>query len=138
MDKPSSGKDPDPGREGGSDERPVPPHELSDSELLSECRIDTFRAGGKGGQHQNKAETGVRITHLPTGTTAVARDSRSQATNRARALDRLRSKLTARARVAPPRRPTAVPLKERRKRVDDKKRRARLKRLRRNPSEDDG
>ena len=138
MDKPPSGKDPDPPSETGDGQPSIPPHQLPDPQLLNECRIDTFRAGGKGGQHQNKTETGVRITHVPTGTTAVARDNRSQAANRAAALDRLRAKLAARAYTPPPRRRTGVPLKERRKRVDDKKKRARLKRLRRKPSEDEG
>ncbi|NNF25947.1 MAG: peptide chain release factor-like protein [Gemmatimonadetes bacterium] len=137
MDKASSGKGPDPAPEKESREVSTPPHELSDSRLLNDCRVDTFRAGGKGGQHQNKTETGVRITHLPTGTTAVARDRRSQSSNRTIALDRLRAKLADLARVEAPRRATRVPLKERRKRVDDKKRRARLKRLRRKPSVDD-
>lgn len=56
---------------------------------LSDCRVDTFRAGGKGGQHQNKTETGVRITHLPSGAVGEARDSRSQAQNKVAAFLRM-------------------------------------------------
>ena len=39
----------------------------TDDALLAECRVETFRAGGPGGQHQNKTESAVRLTHLPTG-----------------------------------------------------------------------
>jgi len=56
--------------------------ERSDEELLAECRVETFRAGGPGGQHQNKTESAVRLTHLPTRIVVTARESRSQHRNR--------------------------------------------------------
>jgi protein subunit release factor A len=52
-------------------------------------RVDTFRSGGKGGQHQNKRDTGVRITHKATGISAESRDERSQARNKKIAFLRL-------------------------------------------------
>ena len=65
----------------------------SDGNLLGECRIDTLRAGGKGGQHQNTTDSAVRLTHVPTGIVVVARERRSQHRNRQVALKRLRRKL---------------------------------------------
>ena len=59
----------------------------------SELRIETFRAGGPGGQHQNTTDSAVRVTHAPTGITVVSREERSQHRNRARALERLRAQL---------------------------------------------
>lgn len=56
---------------------------------------ETMRAGGPGGQHQNKTESAVRVTHRPSGVTASARDGRSQHRNRALALERLRTLLAA-------------------------------------------
>ncbi|MEI6233930.1 MAG: peptide chain release factor H [Planctomycetota bacterium] len=55
----------------------------------SELRYDTMRASGPGGQHVNKTETAVRVTHLPTGLTATAREERSQSANKKLALARL-------------------------------------------------
>ena len=109
---------------------PVP---ASDEELLGQCRVETFRSGGPGGQHQNRTESGVRLVHLPSGVRVVAREERSQHRNRAVALARLREKLLALNRRAEPRVPTRVPARQKRKRTDDKKRRGRTKRLRRPP-----
>jgi protein subunit release factor B len=51
--------------------------------------VDTFRAGGKGGQHQNKTETGVRVVHAPSGAIGEARDTRSQLENKRSAFRRM-------------------------------------------------
>lgn len=105
----------------------------SDEELLDQCRIETFMAGGKGGQHQNRTESGVRLTHLPTGVVVTAREERSQHRNKAAALARLRARLVALAHRPPPRISTRVPNREKEKRLLEKKRRGRLKKLRKSP-----
>jgi protein subunit release factor B len=100
----------------------------------SELSWDFFKASGPGGQHRNKTETGVRLTHLPSGIIVTATERRSRERNRAMALARLMERLAASQRPRKTRKPTAPSRAARQTRLDNKLRRGRLKSLRRRPS----
>lgn len=56
---------------------------------IEDCVVQTFRAGGKGGQNQNKRDTGVRVTHPPSGAVGTAREHRGQLDNKRAAFGRM-------------------------------------------------
>lgn len=76
---------------------------MTDEQLLAECTIGRGRTGGPGGQHRNKVETLVELTHTPTGFTAKAGERRSPTENKRVALRRLRLELATHHRTGAPR-----------------------------------
>ena len=109
----------------------------SDEDLLKECNVDTFRAGGKGGQHLNKTESAVRMTHLPTGTVVSCQDERSQYQNKRKCLLQLREKLVALNYRPPKRIPTRKPRSAKEKILETKRKQSQKKQLRHKPEMDD-
>ncbi len=100
---------------------------LNDEKLIAECEIDYFVAGGPGGQHRNKTESGVRLTHRASGITVIATERRSQGMNRDVALERLREKLRALTVVPKVRRATKPTKGSQERRIAEKKRDSKVK-----------
>ena len=106
---------------------------LPDEGLLAQCEETFFVGSGPGGQHRNKTASAVRLVHGPTGVTVTATERRSQARNRAAALERLRAALSALSRVQRPRRATRPSRRAKERRLEAKKRLGRKKAERREP-----
>ena len=109
----------------------------SDEDLLRECEVETFRSGGPGGQHVNKVETGVRLTHTPSGVVVVCREERSQHRNKASCLRKLRERVERLNHRPPPRVPTRRTRAAKERTLEEKSRRSRVKRLRTKLPSDD-
>lgn len=96
-------------------------HQTDFESLERDCDLEFFVAGGPGGQHRNKVETAVRLTHRPTGLVVTATERRSQSANREAAYERMAEKLEARQKVQKPRRATKPSAAAKRVRVEEKK-----------------
>ena len=79
---------------------PVHPAQIDEAALLGQCEVQRTRRSGPGGQHRNKVESAIVLTHIPTGVEVEASERRSQHENRQVALRRLRVQLAVRIRQA--------------------------------------
>jgi protein subunit release factor A len=107
-----------------------PPYSLERGTLEREVVVETFRASGPGGQHVNKTESALRLTHLPSGVVVMAQDSPSQYRNRETAFRRLVERLERLNRVPKKRVATRPTLASKKRRIEGKKLRSGTKRLR--------
>src|SRR5438270_11685319 len=98
--------------------------------LERDCDLEFFIASGPGGQHRNKVETGVRLTHRPSGITVTATERRSQHANREVAYERMAARLEEMQHISPPRKPTRPTAASRERRLEEKRRAAMLKKQR--------
>lgn len=115
----------------------APPYSLDRALLERQVRVDTFRASGPGGQHVNRTESAIRLTHFPSGVVVTAMEHRSQPRNREAAFERLLQRLRALNRVPKPRKATRISRAVKERRLATKKHRASLKRERARGREDD-
>ncbi len=107
------------------------------SALERDCDMQFFRGTGPGGQNRNKVETGVRLTHRPSGLVVTAEEHRTQRANREAAFERMATRLEDLQRVETPRLATKPTAASHRRRLEAKRRASAVKRLRgERPSED--
>lgn len=109
----------------------------SDEDLLRECEVETFRASGPGGQHVNKTESAVRLTHAASGVVVTCREDRSQHRNKETCLRKLRERVERLNHRPAKRVPTRKTRGAKVRTLEEKARRARVKSLRSKPSADD-
>jgi protein subunit release factor A len=98
-----------------------PPYSLERDVLEREVTVDVFRASGPGGQHVNRTESALRLTHPPSGVVVVAQDSPSQHRNREIAFERLVARLERLNHVPKKRVPTRPTLASKKRRIEAKK-----------------
>ena len=115
-----------------------PPPYSTDRDILErEVVVDVFRASGPGGQHVNRTESALRLTHPPSGVVVIAQDSPSQHRNREIAFERLIERL-AQLNYVPKKRVATKPTKaSKKRRIEAKKGRGAIKRGRGRVSHDD-
>ena len=95
--------------------------------MEAQVRVDTYRASGPGGQHVNKTNSAIRLTHLPSGVVVIAQDSSSQFRNKDIAFERLTEKLKKLNHVPKKRLATKPSRASQERRIDEKKTRAVVK-----------
>ena len=100
---------------------------LTVAALRDEVEITAYKSSGPGGQHKNKTESSIRLKHVPSGITVIARESRSQFKNRELAWERLIEELEQRRRKRKPRIPTKVSAAAKAKRLQAKTEQSRKK-----------
>jgi len=105
--------------------------------LERDCSVEFIIAGGPGGQHRNRRETGVRLVHNPSGTTVLATERRSQYRNLETAFERMAERLRAMNRRPKPRKATRPSRGAVKRRLTSKKQRSQTKQNRRKPGTDD-
>lgn len=105
-------------------------YETEREALERDCDLEFFVAGGPGGQHRNKVETGVRLTHRPSGLVVTATERRSQSANREAAYERMAEKLLEMQKEQKPRIATKTPAVAKAKRLEGKKRKSEIKQSR--------
>jgi ribosome-associated protein len=110
--------------------RSPPPYSLEREVLEREVVVDVFRASGPGGQHVNKTESALRLTHLPSGVVVTAQDSPSQHRNRETAFERLVLRLKRLNHVPKKRVATKPTYASRKRRLEAKKQVGQRKRTR--------
>ena len=111
----------------------MPEYPTDRESLERDSDVEFFIASGPGGQHRNKVETGVRLTHRPSGIVVTATERRSQHANREAAFARLHSRLEDMQHVETPRRPTRPTKASRVRRVNEKRLAGMRKKLRARP-----
>lgn len=112
-------------------------YETDRDALERDSDLEFFVAGGPGGQHRNKVETGVRLTHRPSGLVVQATERRSQSANREAAFERLAEKLIEMQKVRKPRRATKPSAAAKADRLEHKKRKSEIKQSRSRKISDD-
>lgn len=110
---------------------------ILDEALLDECKIDTFRSSGSGGQHVNVTDSAVRLTHLPSGLIVTSQKGRSQHMNKLDCLEKLRAMVEKLNYRKPPRIRTRMPRSVKTKNAEKKISTSVKKKMREKPRHDD-